>query len=258
MLRNCCLGSVSLIGLAAAMPLAAQVTPPGTDPAIAGPTQRTTVYEADFFTAFAPRTALDIVRRVPGFTLDEGDVDVRGFGGAAGNIVINGVRPSSKAESLETTLARIPASSVVRVEVGPGDLYGAAYSGKSQVLDVILSAEGGTSGNATLSGRRVYTGRITPNAAGSVMIKRGASSISLSAATEHNYGFEEGSDTLSDPVSGDIIEFRRKFNSYSDRDPYLSGSWALERAPDKAIRLNGRWSRTIAFSPRTAHRETIR
>lgn len=241
-LRSCSLGSVSLIALAVASPSAAQVTPPGPEPVIAEPTQRTTTYEADFFAPFAPRTALDIVRRVPGFSLDPGNVDVRGFAGAAGNVVINGVRPSSKAESLDSTLARIPASSVVRVEVGPGDLYGAEYSGRSQVLNVILSAEGGTTGNVTMSGRRIYTGRITPNVSGSAMIKRGASTISLSAGTEHNYGFEEGTDTLTDPATGELIEFRRKFNGYDDRDPYLSGSWALERASDRSIRINGRWS----------------
>ena len=89
--------------------------------------------------------------------------DVRGFAGAAGNVVINGARPSSKAETLETTLPRIPAQRVVRVEVGPGDLYGAEYSSKSQVLNIILSAEGGIDGNVTGSVRRLYTGRVVPD-----------------------------------------------------------------------------------------------
>ena len=242
MLRSSGLASVSLIAMVAGVPAPAQVAPPGQQPPIATPTQRTTSYEADYFATFAPRTALDIARRVPGFTLDLGDVDVRGFAGAAGNVVINGVRPSSKAESLESTLARIPASSVVRVEVGPGDLYGAEYSGRSQVLNVILSATGGTSGNVTVSGRRVYTGRLIPNASGSAMIQKGASTINLSAGTERTYNFEEGSDTLTDPATGNVPEFRRKFNGYNDRQPYLSGSWALERASDRAIRLNARWS----------------
>lgn len=236
--------SLTAILLASAAP--AQVTPPGTEPPIAAPpvaapTQRATVYEAVFFASFAPRTALDIVRQVPGFTLEEGDADVRGFAGAAGNVVINGVRPSSKAENLETTLARIPASSVLRVEVGPGDLFGAEYSGKSQVLNVILTAVGGTSGNVTMSAQRAFTGRIAPNAAGSAMIKRGASTINLSAATAQNYFTDEGSDTVTDPATGELIEFRRKATRYNDGDGYLSGSWTLERASDNAIRVNGRW-----------------
>src|SRR3954447_2797416 len=105
----------------------------------AGRATRTTTYEAAFFAQYAPRSALDIAQRVPGFALDLGDQNVRGFAGAAGNVVLNGARPSSKSETLEQTLSRIPAQQVARVEVGPGDLYGADYAGKTQVLNIILS-----------------------------------------------------------------------------------------------------------------------
>src|SRR5512139_1156814 len=70
---------------------------------------RTTGYDADFFAPSAPQTALDIARLVPGFNLDLGDVEVRGFAQAAGNVVINGSRPSSKSESLSSVLRNIPA-----------------------------------------------------------------------------------------------------------------------------------------------------
>lgn len=220
-----------------------QATTPGDQP-LPGPAQatRTTTYDAAFFAQYAPRTALDIARRVPGFNLDLGNTNVRGFAGAAGNVVINGARPSSKAESLETTLSRIPARRVSRVEVGPGDLYGADYSSKSQVLNIILSAEGGVDGNITTSGRRLYTGKLLGDASGSALIRRGASSINLSAGTGYNLNNEEGTDTLMLVPGGELLEFRRKFNSYEDFNPYVSGSWALERASDKALRVNARWS----------------
>ena len=167
----------------------------------------------------------------------------RGFAGAAGNVVINGARPSSKSETLDRpSLRKIPASRVVRVEVGPGDLYGAEYSTKSQVLNVILSAEGGIDGNVTGSVRRLYTGRVIPDVSASALIRRGASTINLSAGTSNVLNLEEGTDTLTDPETGELIEHRRKHNSYRDFNPYISGSWALERASDNAIRLNGRWS----------------
>lgn len=215
-----------------------------TPPAVPAQTQatRTQIYDAEFFARYAPRTALDIARQVPGFSLDLGNSDVRGFAAAAGNVVINGARPSSKAESLETTLARIPANRVARVEVGPGDLYGSEYSTKSQVLNIILSAAGGIDGNVTASVRRLYTGKLVPDVSASALLRRGASSINLSAGSGHTLNHEEGTDTLTDFASGDAFEFRRKFNTYRDLNPYLSGSWALERAADKAIRLNARWS----------------
>src|ERR1044071_1779047 len=95
----------------ASTPAFAQTPGAGEGPQ-ATPTQgsRTTVYDRGFFAQYAPRSALDIVQRIPGFTLDLGNnqaatgVDVRGFAGTAGNVVINGARPSSKSETLQTLL----------------------------------------------------------------------------------------------------------------------------------------------------------
>ena len=233
------LSFVALSTTVAAPALAQQGDAP---PAGAAQASRTTQYDAAFFAQYAPRSALDIARRVPGFALDLGNQDTRGFAGAAGNVVINGARPSSKAETLETTLARIPAQRVARVEVGPGDLYGAEYSTKSQVLNVIMSAAGGIDGNVTSSLRRLYTGRVIPDINGSALIRKGASTINLSAGSSNVLNLEEGTDTLTDAETGELVEHRRKFNKYRDFNPYVSGSWALERASDNAIRVNGRWS----------------
>jgi hypothetical protein len=209
---------------------------------------RKTVYEAAFFTQYAPRTAYDIVQRVPGFTLDlgatqtqQGSVDVRGFAGTAGNVVINGARPSTKAETLDVTLARIPAQQVIRVELGPGDLYGSDYAGKSQVLNVVLSQQAGIDGNVTAAAKRWYTGYVNTDIQASASIRRGPSTINLSAGTGRNRQLEEGTDDLTDPSTGQLFEHRRKHNSYFNKDPFLSAAWALERGSDNAIRLNGRW-----------------
>ena len=107
-----------------------------------------------YFAQFAPRTALDIVRRVPGFPLDLGDnrhARLRRRRRQCRHQRRSGRAPRPK--RWRRSSPRFPASRVVRVEVGPGDLYGAEYSGKSQVLNVILSAEGGIDGNVTASVR---------------------------------------------------------------------------------------------------------
>ena len=247
---------ISLFALAASLaaPALAQAgEAPAGAPAQAS---RTTAYPASFFAQYAPRTALDIARRVPGFNLDLGNTDIRGFGAAAGNVVINGVRPSSKAESLETTLSRIPANRVSQVEIGPGDIFGADYASKSQVLNIILSAEGGLSGNVTGTLRRLYTGRLVPNGSVSALIRRGQSTFNLSAGFNNSINDEEGTDTIVDVGTGDLIEFRRKHNKYVDFFPYVSGSWALEQAQDKAIRLNARWS-PGQFDLRQGNRVTV-
>ena len=253
MARAVLLGSIAITALASPLAARAQTPSPSDPQSTAAVTQngaasRTTSYDAAYFQQFAPRSALDIARRVPGFTLDLGStqtdlgqVDVRGFAGTAGNVVFNGARPTSKAESLETTLARIPAQRVLRVEVGPGDLYGSDYAGKSQVLNVILSDASGIDGNVTAAAKRWYTGYVNTDISGSAVIRRGASTFNLSAGTGRNKQLEEGTDTLIDIATGEQVEFRRKFNSYFNRDPYLSASWALERGSDDAYRLNARW-----------------
>ena len=210
--------------------------------------ERTVAYDAAFFAQYAPRTAYDIVQHVPGFQLDLGStqtaigtVDVRGFAGTAGNVVIDGARPSTKSETLDTTLQRIPAQRVVRVEVGPGDLYGSDYAGKSQVLNIVLSEAAGFDANITASGTRRYTGYIQPNISGNALLRKGASSLNLSGGTQRNKQYEEGSDTLVETPSGDLVEFRRKHNVYFNRDPFLAGAYALERGSDDAYRLNIRF-----------------
>lgn len=231
-----------LVALPTAASAANQI-PPGENAPHVSPTHaRTQVYPAEFFVPFAPTTALEIVRQVPGFVLDLGNSDIRGFAGAAGNVVINGARPSSKSDSIQTQLSRIPASRVIRVEVASGDLYGSDYAGKAQVLNVILSAEAGLDGNVTGKLRRLYTGRIVPDVSASALLKRGASSFNLSAGTGIGDYVEEGTDKLYALPSGDLLEFRRKVNDIRPRDPYVSVNWALEPSQNQSVRLNARYA----------------
>ena len=211
-------------------------------PAPAQPGNRTTAYDAAFFAQYAPATALDIVARVPGFSIEQSNGDVRGFAGAAGNVVFNGARPSSKSDSLQTILARIPAARVLRVEIGPGDLFGSDYSGKSQVLNVILTAGGGIDGNATIKLAQIYNGKLVPNAEASVLIRRGASTINLAAASGRYDSQEEGFDRLTNLPGGTFRELRRKVNTYAPHEPYVSASWGSEPAADRALHLNARYA----------------
>src|SRR5437868_92929 len=114
-----CRARTSLFALAAVMatPAFAQASTDAPVPAPTSSPSRTTLYPARFFAQYGPRNALDIARQVPGFQLDCGDQSIRGFSGAAGNVVINGQRPSSKSENLNDILQKLPASRVVRVEV---------------------------------------------------------------------------------------------------------------------------------------------
>lgn len=211
-------------------------------PAAADESSRRTVYQAEFFIQFAPSSALDIVRRVPGFVLEEVDGNVRGFSGAAGNVVLNGARPSSKSDSLSAMLARIPARRVLRVEVASGDVYGSDYAGKSQVLNVVLSNEGGVDGNVKASISRLHDGSVYPNLEGSVLIRSGSSSFNLSAGTKRRSWAEVGFDDLRRAADGARLEFRDKVNDINVYDPFVSVSWSNEGEANRSSHLNLRYA----------------
>lgn len=101
------------------------------------------VYRPEFFAASRPSTALDMITRLPGFQLDSGN-SARGFAGTAGNVLIDGKRPASKSDTVDSIVSRIPASQVERIEVIRGGAPGIDMQGQSVVANVILR-----SGNAS-------------------------------------------------------------------------------------------------------------
>jgi hypothetical protein len=201
-----------------------------------------TVYQAAYFTQFAPSNALQIVQRVPGFSLQLGDQEVRGFGQAAGNVVINGQRPSSKSDTLETILARIPASRVARVEVGAGDLFGSEFAGKPQVVNVVTTAAGGLAGTLNGTLRRTYTGRVEPDVTASALLRRGRSGFNASAGYQAEPTTEEGFDRITELPGGRLLEFREKVNRISDRTLFVSGAWEHNAGDNRTAHLNFRVS----------------
>lgn len=95
-------------------------------------------YPVNFFDEFAPVTALDIINRVPGFSLSNGNTQSRGLADAFGNLLIDGQRPSDKTVSLGTILSRIPAGQVERIELIREPLPEYEMRGFSQLANVIL------------------------------------------------------------------------------------------------------------------------
>ena len=107
-------------------------------------------FEPAFFARFNPITAEDMVRQLPGFSLDEG-ADLRGFGATAGNVLIDGQRPSSKT-SLRDELGRIAAGSVLRIELirasAAGDLDVRGYT---ELANVVLKPATGMQVSTTFA-----------------------------------------------------------------------------------------------------------
>ena len=100
-------------------------------------TDEIVTYPASFFQRYQPNTALDMVNVLPGFQIDEGE-NMRGFGSATGNILINDRRPSAKQDLISTILNRIPASNVESIEVIRGQVRGIDLGGYAIVANVNL------------------------------------------------------------------------------------------------------------------------
>ncbi len=146
---------------------AAQTSSDGPDPQVAqapvptGPTSQTPqtdavqqgvlVFTPDFFADQRPNTALDMVGRVPGFSINDGSGS-RGFEGAVGNILINNARPASKNDTGSNVLSRTAASQVERIELIRGGAPGIDMQGYSVVVNVILKTENTRQSILTASG----------------------------------------------------------------------------------------------------------
>jgi len=112
-------------------------------------------YPAAFFADARPATAYDMIARVPGFSFDNG-LSARGFAGTAGNVLVDGARPTAKTDDLNSILQRIPAANVERIEVIHGGAPGIDMQGQTVVANVITRKD--ASDQTILSASLTYTG----------------------------------------------------------------------------------------------------
>jgi outer membrane receptor protein involved in Fe transport len=150
-----------LMALAAAAPEAAATAPQAAAPAANPQQQGVIVYPPEFFASSNPSTAMDMLDRLPGFEFDGGS-GVRGFGGAAGNVLIDGERPTSKSDDLQSIVRRIPASQVARIELIRGGAPGIDMQGKTVIVNIVRKKETSVTGLVGVSGTFAYDGRFSP------------------------------------------------------------------------------------------------
>ncbi|SFS53593.1 TonB-dependent receptor plug domain-containing protein [Brevundimonas viscosa] len=142
---------------------AAAQTPPTAAPQAESGQQGVLVFTPDFFADQRPNTALDMVNRVPGFSVVDGDGS-RGFEGSVGNVLVNGARPASKNDTGSAVLSRTLASQVERIELVRGGAPGIDMQGYAVVVNVITRTESSRqsifTANATLfeGGQDLYGG----------------------------------------------------------------------------------------------------
>ena len=217
----------------------------GADLAVATSTSDKTEYKAEDFAQFAPRTALDIVRRIPGFSIDSGDSGSRGFGQASGNVLINGQRVSGKSNDAESVLGRISTVNVNKIEVLDGTTLGIpGLSG--QVVNVTTRDSGGVSGTWKWKVRSRENLRPTYNDFGvTVSGQRGALSWAIEAESDPERGASAGPERVTDGA-GNVIETRKEDFTHDAEAASIAGSLAWNPAGGSVANLSAKFA---AYQP---------
>lgn len=230
------LNTVRTAGMAAALlqiaaPLVAQSPPaPLQDGGESG-----TYVPADFV-QFAPTNALDMLRQVPGFAIRQQDSG-RGLGQASGNVLINGERLSSKSNSAEDQLSRIPPGNVIRIEIVDGaSLNIPGLSGR--VANIVVQS-------SSISGQFEWEPQLPTEYAiarwsqGKVSVSGTAGAVGYTVALA-NSPFRGGTGGPSRIVGGDGTPREQRFvTTRSSGDyPTLSGAFRIDGPGSSVANLN--------------------
>tara|TARA_R110000850_G_scaffold7669_12_gene27893 strand:- start:96346 stop:98487 length:2142 start_codon:yes stop_codon:yes gene_type:complete len=196
------------------------------------------IYDAGQFARFNPRTALDIVSQVPGFTIDTGDGNERGLGQADENVLINGARIPGKNVDAFTILGRISAANVVRIEIVDGATL--SISGLSgQVLNLVTNVNetSGLSGNFKWQPQWRRSGNNWLDGEASISGKLGNGDFTLSIENDAARNGVEGPEQITDR-SGDLLFGRDEIARYRQDQPKLSASYNRTGASGSIFNVN--------------------
>ena len=204
-----------LAGLLVGFPLPLYAQTPAT------PSEDTKTFTVADFEQYAPRTALDMVSQIPGFSISGSDGQ-RGFGQAQENVLINGQRISSKSTSARDALARIPAANVEKIEIVDGsDLDIPGLSG--QVANITAKANG-------LSGTWNYRQRFRENLPPamewfdvSLNGRNGTLGWTLGVEAEPRRGAAAGRENVFDGARN-LLEYREEESTFVADEVSVNGS----------------------------------
>jgi hypothetical protein len=242
-------GAIGLAALAASLaPAALAQQPTGTTPAPdalvaqdAKPASAEGVqtFDAAFFRQYNPVTAVDIVNRVPGFEIDDGEV-LRGFGATAGNVLVNGERPSSKV-LISEQLKRIPAESVIRVELISGSASNVDVRGQTQLVNVVVrqAKQGGSPLNWVLDARDIqYSERVGWNVQLTKSFALGPDAdLTLDFQLPNLRGRTESFESVRNPA-GTLLLYREQFGQPNQIGVQGSGVLKWRMSPQDTLSFN--------------------
>jgi hypothetical protein len=199
------------------------------------------VYLPADFTRFAPRTALDMLNNVPGFTINNPEA-VRGLGQANVNVTINGERIALKSENIFDRLNKISASKVTRIEIVDGASL--KIPGLSGQVANIVTVGGGMSGQFSWE-PRFRPGYVSERwLAGSISVNGTAGDLEYTAALSNpgGTGATKGPTEITD-ADGNLIEHRQSRLRVINNNPKISGTLKWDGPASSVGNFNASYQR---------------
>lgn len=198
------------------------------------------VYQPDFFAASRPNTAYDMISRVPGFVFDDG-LSARGFAGTAGNVLIDGERPTAKTNDLQSILTRIPASDIDHVELIRGGAQGIDMHGQTVVANVVRKKAESTQVVLDLTNDIWTDGHMVPSASVQITHRVGQSTYELALETSSSYDDSVGHGTydVTDLTAGTTKHYDQRYKNWGI-------GWMTTGAADVPL-LGGRFKTNFTY-----------
>jgi len=196
------------------------------------------VFTPEDFARFAPRSASDLARQIPGFAIRGGE-EARGLGQADTNVLINGRRISGKSNGPVEALRRIPVEDVLRLEIVDGASLGIGGL-TGQVLNVVTRATGRISGQFRYQPEwrsfgppaRLLQGNIALAGSGT------KSEWTLALRNESNRRGAQGPEQVFDGL-GNLVAIRDEQSHFNNDRPSLSGSYVRNADNGNILNLTG-------------------
>lgn len=176
-------------------------------------------YPATFFADFRPSTAYDMITRLPGFVFDDGQ-SARGFAGTAGNVLIDGQRPTAKTNDLQSILNRIPASDIDHIELIRGGAQNIDMQGKAVVANIVRKKSASTQLVVDFSNDIWTDGHMNPALSLQLTHRVGESTYEFALETSNSFDDSVGHGfyNVTDGTSGTVQHF-------ATRSKYLGLGW---------------------------------
>ncbi len=205
-----------------------------------------TVYGPEFFEAYRPTHAKDMLERVPGAAGAlsnsaggaSGEEDRRGLRSQTTQVLINGKRLTTKGNTIQDYFERIPASQVERIEVITGNVKEIDADIGSRVINVVLADTDGIGGTWSVGDVSFTDGQHMPTVAGSISGEPGNWSYTLSGETRPRQLPRVQKELFSNSGGQPIVdrEEQRRMNS---RRYIVRGRVAYSFGSDHQAQLSG-------------------